>query len=347
MRAAVIEEWGTPLVIRDVPKPVPKHDEVLVRINVTGVCHTDVHQWRGDWPEDKRVMETNGVSIIGHEGVGTVEGTGADVNDFRTGDRVGIPWMNYWCGGCEPCLSGYPHYCTKLRFTSEHVNGTFAEYATICERATAIVPSQIPDNDAAPLLCAGLTAYGAVRKLVTELRIPPGKLVAVVGAAGGLGHYAVQIAKAFGYKVIGVDTGQDRLEFVKRIGADYSTDASNAEQVAKSLGGAYASMVFTPNIRGYNLSTRLIRALGSIVVVGLPKATEGPLNLTPAEIVMMGSRIIPSSVGVTHELVELYDLYIENKVKTHLSKVGQLTDINSILGELTESKYLGRAVVSI
>jgi propanol-preferring alcohol dehydrogenase len=347
MKAAVIEEWGKPLVIKDVPKPVPKHDEVLVRVNVTGVCHTDVHQWRGDWPDDKRVMEESGVTIIGHEGVGTVEEVGSDVSGLGNGDRVGVPWMNYWCGGCEPCLSGHPHYCANLRFTSEHVNGTFAEYATICERATAVIPPHVRDNDAAPLLCAGLTAYGAVRKLVTELRIPPGRLIAVVGAAGGLGHYAVQIAKVFGYKVIGVDAGKDRVEFVERLGADYPTDVSTAEEVAKSLGGVYASLVFTPNIRGYNLSTKLMRPLGSMVVVGMPKQSEGPLNLTPAEIVGMGSRIISSSVGVTHELKELFDLCVENKVKTHLSRVGKLSDINKILNELLESKYLGRAVVSI
>ena len=347
MKAAVIEAWSKPLVIKDVPKPTPKPDELLVKVNVSGVCHTDVHQWKGDWPEDKRIMEASGVTVIGHEGIGIIEETGSEVSGFRRGDRVGIPWMNYWCGGCEPCLTGQPHYCANLRFTSEHVNGTFAEYVTLSDKAAAIVPASIPDNDAAPLLCAGVTAYGAVRKLVSELRIPPGKVIAVVGAAGGLGHYAVQVAKAFGYKVLGVDAGVKRVEFVESIGADYASDASTAPQIAKSLGGAYASLVFTPNIHGYNLAPQLARTLGSIVVVGMPKQSEGPMNVTPAEIVGMGLRIIPSSVGVTHELKELYDLYVEGKVKTHLSRVGNLSDINTILNELIESKYLGRAVVSM
>ncbi|HUK29000.1 MAG TPA: zinc-dependent alcohol dehydrogenase [Candidatus Acidoferrales bacterium] len=347
MKAAVIEKWGDPLVIRDVAKPVPKNDEILVRVSATGVCHSDVHQWKGEWPDDKRVMEANGVNIIGHEGVGIIEEVGSSVLRFRPGERVGIPWMNYWCGGCEPCLTGYPHYCTNLRITSEHVNGTYAEYTTISERATVIIPDKIPDIDAAPLLCAGLTAYGAVRKLVTELRIPPGKLIAIVGAAGGLGHYAVQIAKAFGYKVLGVDVGQKRLEFVQKIGADYLAEINTAEQLSKSLGGAYAALVFTPNINGYSLSTRLIRSLGGLVVVGLPKPTEGPLNFTPIDIVSMGFRIIASSVGVSHELLELLDLYLAGKVKTEVSRTGRLSDINTVFHELIESKHVARTVLTI
>jgi len=347
MKAAVIDGWGKPLIIRDVTKPVPRPDEVLVRVGVTGVCHSDVHQWKGDWPEGKNIMVANGVNIIGHEGVGTVEEIGSSVKRFKRGDRVGIPWINYWCGGCEPCLTGYPHYCTNLRFTSMHVNGTYAEYATVSERATAIVPDKISNNDAAPLLCAGLAAYAAVRKLVTEFRIPAGKLIAIVGAAGGLGHYAVQIAKAFGYNVLGVDVGPERAAFVTKLGADYSADVEAAEDVSKRLGGAYAALVFTPTIKGYNLATKLVRPLGGIVAVGLPKPTEGPLGLSPLEIVALGRRIIGVSNGISNELSDLFDLYAAGKVKTQVAKVGRLSDINAIFNELIENKYVGRAVLTI
>lgn len=349
MRSIVIKDWGKPLEIVELPKPMHGPGEVLVRLKATGVCHTDVHQWRGDWLAMRLLMEKHGVKVLGHEGIGVVEDIGPGVSRLAKGDRVGVPWMNYWCGACELCLTGDPHYCFNAKYTSVHVNGTYAEYAIINERAAPRIPKEISDVEAAPLMCAGNTAYGAIRKLVTEARIPSGKPIAVIGAAGGLGHYAVQIARAFGYRVIGIDIGRDRIEFVERIGADYAIEAIEAEKFIKDkFGGVYASLIFAPKISGYELGIRILRSRGVLIAVGAPDEGEGSIpNLTPISILVSGIKIFPSIVGVTHEFEELFSLVAAGKVKSHISRIPPLSEVNTIFRDLLEAKYVGRAVLEI
>ncbi len=348
MRAAYIDEWGKPLSIREIPKPQPGPGQVLVRIRVTGVCHTDLHQWRGDWPSLKADMEASGVRILGHEGVGIVEDVGSGVTRLQKGDRVGVPWMNDWDGVCEICLSGYPHWCPNAKYTSAHVNGTYAEYAVISEKAAPRIPKELSDIDVAGMLCGGITAYGAVRKLVTEIRLPPGKPIAIIGAAGGLGHYAVQIAKAFGYTVVGIDVGSERVEFVRKLGADYAVDASDAERFIKDkLGGVYASLVFAPRISGYNLGIRILRTLGTLIVIGAPASSEGSFAAVPIDILASGIRIIPSIVGVTHEFEELFNLAVQGKVRSYVALVEPLARVNEVFEKLEKAQYTGRAVLQV
>lgn len=347
MRAAVITSWGAPLAIQEIEAPKPGPGEVLARVRISGVCHSDVHQWKGGWPAERAAMESHGVRVIGHEGVGTVEAVGAGVRRFSVGDRVGIPWMNSWCGGCDVCLTGYSQWCAQGETTSVTVNGTFAELATVSERAAVSVPKEIPDDEAAPLMCAGVTAYGAVRRLVTELRIPPGKIVAIVGGAGGLGHYAVQIAQALGYRVAGVDVGESRVRFMQQQGAEWAFDAKDAKAAIRELGGADASLVFTPKLAGYELALKLTRLIGGVVAVGIPEPSEGPLPITPASLIAHGTRIIPANVGVTHEFNELFRLYERGRVKSHLARRGTLADLSGILQDMADAKYVGRAVVTL
>ena len=347
MRAAVVTTWGAPLAVQDIDAPRPGPGEVLARIRVSGVCHSDVHQWKGDWPGERALMESRGIRVLGHEGVGTVESVGTGVTRFSPGDRVGVPWMNSWCGGCETCLTGYAQWCPHAETTSVTVNGTFAELARVSERAAVSVPSAIPDDEAAPLMCAGVTAYGSVRRLVTELRIPPGKIVAVVGAAGGLGHYAVQIARAMGYRVAGIDVGAERVRFVRDLGAEWAFDVQEAKAGVRGLGGADASIVFTPKISGYELALKLTRLVGGVVAVGIPDPKEGPLPITPSGLINHGTRIVPGNVGVTHEFEGLFQLYGAGRVKGHVARRGTLSDLSTILQDMADAKYLARAIVTI
>ncbi|MGC2288679.1 MAG: zinc-dependent alcohol dehydrogenase [Thermoplasmata archaeon] len=347
MRAAVLTTWGAPLALQEMDAPRPGPGELLARIRVSGVCHSDVHQWKGDWPGERALMESKGVRVIGHEGVGIVESVGPGVTRFVVGDRVGVPWMNSWCGGCEVCLTGYAQWCPNAETTSVTVNGTFAELATVSERAAVSIPTAIPDDEAAPLMCAGVTAYGAVRRLVTELRIPPGKIVAIVGAAGGLGHYAVQIAEALGYRVAGIDVGENRVRFVRELGAEWALDAKEARETIRNLGGADAAIVFTPKLAGYELALKLTRLVGGVVAVGIPDPKEGPLPITPSALISHGTRIVPANVGVTHEFDELFRLYGTGRVKGHLARRGTLSDLTTILLEMADAKYLARAIVTI
>jgi propanol-preferring alcohol dehydrogenase len=282
---------------------------------------------------------------MGHEGIGIVEELGPGAEKFiQKGDRVilglGGSGGGYWCGACEYCLSGRPRLCKQTK----GIIGAYAEYISVWVKSLVKIPDEISDREV-PLACGGLTAYSAVKKLI-KFDVLPGKPVAIIGAAGGLGHYAVQIAKAFGYKVIGVDVGQDKIEFVKSLGADYAVDVSEAaEFVKEKFGGVYASVVFSPKIAGFQLGLRLMRRGGVFVGVGMPAVSDGPISITPLELLGRDPLIMASAVGTVEEMRELVQLAVDGKVKTHVGRVASLSEISQVLEELDQGKYAGRAII--
>jgi propanol-preferring alcohol dehydrogenase len=338
MKAARLED-GT-LHIRDVPTPEPGFEEALVRISAAGICHSDLHLTRGDW------AGIGGNVAIGHEAIGVVEALGPGADAFvSVGDRVilglGGAGGGYWCGACRECLNGRPRLCAQ----SKPIMGTFAEQFTVYAKSLVAVPDALSDEEA-PLACGGLTAYGAVKKLGAH-HVLPGRPVAVIGAAGGLGHYAVQLAKAFGYQVVGVDVGQERLDFVKSLGADLALDASEAlDTVRAELGGVDASLVFSARIAGFRLGFDLLGPHGLLVGVGLPPTSDGNLEFNPFELFAKDPTIIFSAVGTVQDMRELVDLAAAGKVRTHVSRTGPMSELGDIFDELEASKYLGRAVLT-
>ena len=338
MKAARLED-GT-LHIRDVEVPVPTTDHALVRISASGVCHSDLHIVRGDWQGVPRS------GVVGHEAIGVVHALGPGAERYvEVGDRVilglGGTGGGYWCGACEYCLKGEPRHCAQ----SKGVMGTFSEYFSVYARGLVKLPDSVGDNEA-PLACGGLTAYGAVKKLLKH-QVLPGRPIAVIGAAGGLGHYAVQIATAFGYKVVGVDIGDERLEFVRSLGAHLAVGADEAiEVVQRELGGVDASLVFSAKMAGFGLGMKLLRRKGLFVAVGLPATSEGNIELNPFEFFMKDPTIIYSAVGTVQDMRELVDLAAAGRVKSHVSRVGALSDLDTIFDELQAGQYLGRAVIN-
>lgn len=350
MKAAVIKEFGKPIVIEQVPEPTIGPGEVLVKLNLSGVCHTDLHLWKGDWPTIKAVQEITGVRIVGHEGAGVVKEVGSGVTLIRPGDRVAVGWYNYVCGSCAYCLQGVPHWCPNAKYTTVHVSGTFAEYTKVHERVAIKIPDGVKDEEAGPIACGGGTSYGAIRKLITEARLPPGKWVAIIGAAGGLGHMAVQIAKAFAYKVVGVDLGAERVKFMEKIGADLAVDATNPETAIslvkeKTSGGVHAVIVEAPEIGGFDLALKILRTAGTLVVVGLPPETQGAIPITPVMSVVGGFKVIPSLVAMPYEYEELFELIPEGKLKIHVEAIEPLENINKIFEEIEKRAYVGRKCV--
>src|SRR5688572_14860080 len=242
---------------------------------------------------------------------------------------------------CEYCLSGRPRHCSQ----SKGILGTFAERFSVWARSLVKLPDGIGDHEA-PLACGGLTAYGAVKKLQRH-GVLPGRPVAVIGAAGGLGHYAVQLATAFGYRVIGVDIGEERLEFVRSLGAHLAVGADEAiEVVQRELGGVDASLVFSARMTGFGLGMKLLRRKGLFVAVGLPATSEGNIELNPFEFFMKDPTIIYSAVGTVQDMRELIDLAAAGHVKSHVSRLGALSDLDTIFDELQAGQYLGRAVIN-
>jgi propanol-preferring alcohol dehydrogenase len=340
MRAVFLENGK--LIIKDIPKPSPKQEEALVKITTAGVCHSDLHLMKNDWPGFLPPIPVP----MGHEGIGIVEDVGPGAEKFvNKGDRVilglGGSGGGYWCGACEYCLSGRPKMCKQAK----SIIGAYAEYISLWAKSLVKLPDEVSDNEV-PLACAGLTAYSAVKKLI-KFGVVPGKPVAIIGAAGGLGHYAVQVAKVFGYKVVGVDIGQERLDMVKNLGADYAVQASEAEKLCKEkLGGVYGSVVFSPKIAGFQLGLKLLRRGGIFVGAGMPPVSEGPISIGPLELLGKEPLIMCSAVGTVEEMRELIQLAGDGKVKTYVGRTGSLSEISQILEELEQGKYNGRAIIN-
>jgi len=340
MKAAILEDGK--LNVKDVPKPSPQHEEALVKITSTGVCHSDVHLVKGDWP---RLVPPFPIPM-GHEGIGVVEELGPGAEKFVSkGDRVilglGGSGGGYWCGACEYCLSGRPRLCKEAK----GIIGTYAEYISLWAKSLVKLPDAVGDTEVS-LACGGLTAYGAVKKLIT-FNVTPGKPVAIVGAAGGLGHYAVQIAKAFGYKVVGVDVGKEKIAFLKDLGADYAVDVNDAVTFVKeNVKGVYGSIVFTPKIEGFELGMKLMRRGGIFISVGMPAADEGAISISPLELLRKDPLIMSSAVGTVEDMRELVQLAADGKVKTHVSRTAKLSEINTILEELEKGVFAGRAIIN-
>ena len=260
MKAARLNA-GT-LEIQDLPTPEPGIEEARIQISSAGVCHSDLHIVRGDW------VGVPDTSPVGHEAIGVVTALGPGAERYiSVGDRVilglGGTGGGYWCGACEFCMSGEPRHCEQ----TQGVMGTFAEEFCTYAKGLVKLPDEVGDEEA-PLACGGLTAYGAVKKLFKH-GIQPGSVVAIVGAAGGLGHYAVQLAKAFGYTVVGVDVGEDRLEFVRSLGADFAVSPEDAPALVASEfdgGGVHASIAFTAKLAGFHLGLQLLRRIAQALL---------------------------------------------------------------------------------
>ena len=261
MRAARLVQGE--IQIQDLPPPTPKPDEALIRMSSAGVCHSDLHIARGDWDGLPSSMP------LGHEGIGIVATLGPGAERYvAVGDRVilglGGTGGGFWCGACEYCLRGDPRHCAQAK----GIMGTFSQEFCVYAKSLVQLPDSVGDEEAA-LACGGLTAYGAVKKLLKH-HILPGRRIAVIGAAGGLGHYAVQIASAFGYKVVGVDIGVERLAFVESLGAHTVLSADDAVDAVQSFGGVDACLVFSAKLAGFTLGLQMLRRGGLFVAVGIP-----------------------------------------------------------------------------
>lgn len=340
MRAVILDNGK--LVIKDVPKPVPGYEEALIKLTAAGVCHSDLHLRKGDWPR----FIKHGPTPLGHEGIGIVEELGAGAEKYiEKGDRVilglGGTGGGYWCGACEYCLSGRPRLCKETK----GVRGAYAEYISLWVKALVKLPDSIPDTEV-PLACGGLAAYSAVKKLL-KYDILPGKPVAIIGAAGGLGHYAVQIANAFGYKVVGIDLGKEKIDFIKGLSAAYAVEAGEARDfVKRKFNGVYASVVFSSTLAGFELGLKLMKRGGVFISVGMPAVSEGGLTLSPLDLLARDPLIISSAVGTVEEMREVIQLVADGKVKTHISRVANLSEINQVFDELEKGVYFGRAMIN-
>src|SRR5215467_8090217 len=336
MRAAVVEKFCEPLVMRDLPVPRPGPGEALVEIMASGVCHTDLHAADGDWP-----VKPNLPFTPGHEGAGIVVALGPGVAHLKAGDRVGIAWLHSACGHCEFCLSGWETLCLEQRNSGYSVNGSFAQYAV----AQADYLGQIPQNlayvDAAPILCAGVTTYKGLKE--TEAR--PGEWV-VISGVGGLGHVAIQYAKAMGLHVAAVDLGPEKMALAKKLGAEVAIDARTQDppaEIQKQIGGAHGVLVTAVSTSAFKQAIDMLRRGGTCVLNGLPPG-EFPLSIF--EVVLNRYTVRGSIVGTRLDLEEALTFAAEGKVKPTI-ETQPLESINDVFKRLKSGEVNGRIVLGI
>src|SRR5208283_4406810 len=237
MKAAILHELRCPLTLEEVAQPKPGPREVLIEVEACGVCHSDLHVADGDWPQI--VPITKRPLILGHEIAGRVVEKGAGVNDLELGDRVGVPWVHWTCGECEFCLEGNENLCNRQKITGVTEDGGYAELVKAPASHALKIPEGLSSVEAAPLFCAGVTVYRALK----HAKIQPGQRLAIFGV-GGLGHLAVQIGQGMGASVTAIDVSDEKLAYAKSLGASttLNAEALNVVRELRRAGGVHMAI---------------------------------------------------------------------------------------------------------
>src|SRR5271163_4578225 len=335
MQAAVVERFGQPLALQEWEIATPGPGQILVKTEACGVCHTDLHAAHGDWPVKPELP-----FIPGHEAIGLVAAVGSNVTIVKEGDRVGIPWLHSTCGHCEYCLTAWETVCPEAQFGGYTRNGGFAEYVLADPNYVAHVPDGIAAAEAAPLICAGVTTYKGIKESAAK----PGEWIAISGV-GGLGHLAIQYAKAMGLLVCAVDIDDGKLAHAKQLGAERLINA-NAGDPATAVkketgGGAHAVLITAPSLGAFKQGVGMTRKRGTCVLVGLPPG-EFPIPLY--DVVANCITIRGSFVGTRQDMAETLAFAAEGKIKADI-ELQPLSAINDIFDRLEHGKVAGRVVL--
>ncbi|CAI5757491.1 unnamed protein product [Candida verbasci] len=327
---------------KDVPVPKPKDHEILIKVHYSGVCHSDLHAWKGDWP-----APTTLPLIGGHEGIGQVVALGKDVTDFQIGDFAGIKWLNHACMDCETCNNNLEQLCDKQTTSGYSTNGTFRQYATVDFRQAAHIPKDANHAELSPILCGGLTSYSGIK----NLNLKPGQWITIVGAGGGLGSLGLQYAKqAFKLKVLGIDQG-DKFDFVKSLGADAYIDYTKESNVAEKVkeitnGGSHGVLNVSGSQTAINQSFIYARKMGKVALIAVPPNENGTFTYSIAAAIAKQLTITGSCVGNRENTQEALDYVLQGKVKSPI-KIASLKDIPEIFKLLEEGRIKGRYVVDL
>ncbi len=335
MKAAIVREFQTELKIEELAKPTPGSGQALVKLEACGVCHTDLHAINGDWPVKPKLP-----LIPGHEGVGIVEAVGPNVTSVKVGDRVGIPWLYSACGECDYCLEGKETLCHNQENGGYSVDGGYAEYCLAAADYVAKIPENLSSVEAAPILCAGVTTYKALKVSGAK----PGDWVAIYGI-GGLGHVALQYAKAMGFNVVAVDIADEKLELAKKLGADITINGMKedpAEAIQEQVAGVQAAISVAVSKVPFEQAYRSVKRGGTLVAVGLPHE-ELPIPIFNT--VLNGVTVKGSIVGTRIDMKEALDFAARGKVKAQI-ETAPLSEVNTVLDKMVKGQINGRIVLT-
>ncbi|MGB8350568.1 MAG: alcohol dehydrogenase AdhP [Gaiella sp.] len=334
-RAAVVHEFSSRLTIDEIPRPVLEPGQILVEVEATGLCHTDIHAAHGDWP-----VKPSPPFVPGHEGIGIVRELGPAVTEVALGDRVAMPWLGYACGTCDYCVSGWETLCLEQKNMGYSIDGSFGEYAVAYGRYVVRVPDGIDPFDAAPLTCAGVTTYKAIKVAGTR----SSDLVAVFGV-GGLGHMAIQYARIAGGRVVAVDLTDEKLELARELGASFTVNAAKEDPAAaiQRLGGADQAIALAVSPRSFEQAFGSLRRGGTLVFVALPADNE--MKLPIFETVLNGITVVGSIVGTRTDLREVFELHAAGQT-TVTREIRPLAEVNEAIADVEAGHVAARVVLS-
>jgi len=332
-KAAIVREFGQPLTIEQVPVPPLDTGQVRVQVEACGLCHTDIHAAHGDWP-----VKPSPPFVPGHEAVGIVVERSYDVTEVNVGDRVAMPWLGYACGTCDYCVSGRETLCESQENTGYSIDGGFGEYATAFARYTVKVPDGIDPFDAAPLTCAGVTTYKAVKVAGTR----SSDLVAVFGV-GGLGHLAIQYAAIAGGRVVAIDIHDEKLELARTLGAEFTVNAAKEDPVAaiQHLGGVDQAIALAVSPKAFEQAYGSLRRGGTLVFVALP--ADNNVTLPIFETVLGGITVVGSIVGTRTDLREVFELHAAGRTRV-IRETRSLDTVNESIADVKAGRVAARIV---
>src|SRR5512132_4234016 len=332
-RAAGVHDFHVPLTVEEVAPRELEAGQVRVQVEASGLCHTDIHAAHGDWP-----VKPEPPFVPGHEGVGKVVELGPGVTEVALGDRAAMPWLGYACGTCDHCVSGWETLCLDQKNMGYSIDGGFGQYATAYARYVVKVPDGIDPFDAAPLTCAGVTTYKAVKVAGTR----SSNLVAVFGV-GGLGHLAIQYAAIAGGRVIAVDIHDEKLDLARELGAEFTINAAKEDPVEaiQTLGGADQAIALAVSPRAFEQAYGALRRGGTLVFVALPADNE--VKLPIFETVLNGIHVVGSIVGTRADLREVFALHAAGRTRV-IRETRSLDDVNQAIADLEAGRVAARIV---
>jgi propanol-preferring alcohol dehydrogenase len=335
-RAAVVHEFHSPLSVEEVPARALEPGQIRVKVEASGLCHTDIHAAHGDWP-----VKPSPPFVPGHEGVGTVVELAPGVSEVKLGERVAMPWLGYACGTCDHCVSGWETLCLEQKNMGYSIDGGFGEYATAYARYVVKVPDGIDPLDAAPLTCAGVTTYKAVKVAGTR----SSDLVAVFGV-GGLGHLAIQYATIAGGRVIAIDLIDEKLQLARELGAEYTINATKQDPITEiqALGGANQAIALAVSPKAFEQAYGTLRRGGKLVFVALP--ADNHVTLPIFETVLNGITVQGSIVGTRTDLREVFALHAAGKTQVH-RETRTLDTVNQSIADVEAGRVTARIVFEL
>ena len=334
MWAARLVRPNAPLEVARIPVPRPGPGELLLKLEASGICHTDLHvaeaaEFPGGAPQPL---------TLGHEGIGRVVEQGPETS-APVGTRLGAPWLHDACETCRSCLTGWESFCPTHRAHGYAVNGTFAEYVVVKERYAARIPDGIDSLVSAPHMCAGVTAYSGILRA----ELAPGKLAAIIGC-GGLGQYGLQLAKLTGATVVAIDTSPAKLAEAERCGADacFLADDGVTGKI-RALGGADAVLNFAPSSRVWPTITGIVNNFATVVSVAM---VQEPVPLVLEWLTFNGVKITGTSVGTRQQMTDFLQLAERHRIGIDVERV-KLEGINAAMHRLARGDVRGRLVIDM